>query len=129
MYAYASRAAFVRIPERETARRLELRAGDAAGNPYLYLAGILAAMLDGIERELDPGLPMPGDVGAHPPNGARAVPPSLDRALEHLAADDVVREALGELIVDEFIKIKRTEWKAFAGHVGPWDREWYLYRY
>jgi glutamine synthetase len=129
MYAYASRAAFVRIPERETARRLELRAGDAAGSPYLYLAGILAAMLDGIERELDPGLPMPGDVGTHPPDGARAVPPSLDRALEYLATDNVLCAALGTPIVDEFIKIKRTEWKAFAGHVGPWDREWYLYRY
>jgi glutamine synthetase len=129
VYAYASRAAFVRVPERETPRRLELRAGDAAGNPYLYLAGILAAMLDGIERELDPGPPAPCDVGARPPEGARSVPPTLDQALGYLATDDVLRHALGSLIVDEILKIKRSEWDAFTRHVGPWDREWYLGRY
>jgi glutamine synthetase len=129
VYAYASRAAFVRIPERETPRRLELRVGDAAGSPYLYLTGILAAMLDGIERELDPGPPAPGDVGAHPPQGVRSVPSTLDRALQHLAENAVLRDALGKLIVDEFIKIKRSEWDSFVEHVGSWDREWYLGRY
>jgi glutamine synthetase len=129
MYAYASRAAFVRIPERETPRRLELRVGDGAGNPYLYLTVILAAMLDGIERELDPGPPLAGDVGADPPEGVMSVPRTLGAALGHLEVDAAIQEALGPLIVDEFVKIKRSEWEAFVSHVGQWDREWYLGRY
>lgn len=132
--SYASRAAFVRIPERETARRLELRVGDGAGNPYIYLAGILAAMLDGIERELEPSPIVSGDVGslseeAAAAAGAVAVPRTLEHALDALAADDVIRDGVGPLIVEEFIKVKRSEWDAFAGHVGPWDRDWYLGRY
>jgi glutamine synthetase len=57
------------------------------------------------------------------------VPPTLERALEALAADDVIRDGVGSLIVDELVKVKRSEWDAFAGHVGAWDREWYLGRY
>ena len=134
MYAYASRAAFVRIPERETPRRLELRVGDAAGNPYLYLTGILAAMLHGIERQIDPGPPVPGNVGAFTPEeaasrGARLVPHTLAGALECLAGDQVMSEALGPLILDEFLKVKWSEWEDFCRHVGEWDRSWYLGRY
>jgi glutamine synthetase len=132
--SYASRAAFVRIPERETPRRLELRVGDGAGNPSIYLAGILAAMLDGIEREIEPSPIVAGDVGslseeAAAAAGAHPVPRTLERALEALAADDVIRDGVGSLIVDELVKVKRSEWDAFAGHVGAWDREWYLSRY
>src|SRR5579872_164605 len=130
MYAYASRAAFVRIPERETARRLELRIGDGACNPYLYLTGILAAMVDGIERGLDPGPPLPGDVGTTAGAGAApAVPPTLDRALEALEADQVMSDALGSVIFEEYIRVKRSEWEAYRKHVPEWDREWYLRRY
>jgi glutamine synthetase len=132
--SYANRAAFVRVPERETPRRLELRIGDGAGNPYIYLAGILAAMLDGIEREIEPEPIVSGDVGSLSEEAAEAagavpVPRTLERALEALAADTVIRDGVGPLIVDEFIKVKRSEWDAFAGHVGSWDREWYLSRY
>jgi glutamine synthetase len=130
VYAYANRAAFIRIPERETARRLELRIGDPAGNPYLFLTGILAAVLDGVERQLDPGLPMPGDVGRASGNGdAPPVPRHLAEALGALEEDAVVRSALGPIITDEFLKIKYSEWEAFIGHVGQWDRDWYLGRY
>lgn len=133
-YSYANRAAFIRIPERETARRLELRVGDGAGNPYLYLSGILAAMLDGIEHEIGPGSPVEGDVSGLGPSekdalGARPLPRSLDKALKSLEADEVVMGAVGSPIAEEFIKVKRSEWDAFAMHVGEWDREWYLDRY
>lgn len=133
MYAYASRAAFVRVPERETARRIELRVGDPACNPHLYLTAVLAAALDGIERRLSPGAPVPGDVGAMgavaEQRGARPVPRTLERALDALARDEVVGGALGRLITGEYVAIKRSEWDAFAEHVGQWDRDWYLRRY
>ena len=130
MYAYASRAAFIRIPERETARRLELRIGDPAGNPYLFLTGILAAALDGIEQRLDPGSPMPGDVARFGAAvDAPPVPRTLEQALDRLRADDVIGSALGSVILDEFLTIKRSEWDAFITQVGSWDRDWYLGRY
>jgi glutamine synthetase len=130
MYAYANRAAFIRIPERETARRLELRIGDPAGNPYLFLTGILAAALDGVEQQLRPGAPVPGDVGRPGTAGdALRVPRTLAQALDELEADDVIRSALGSVILDEYLTIKRSEWDAFISHVGSWDRDWYLGRY
>lgn len=128
-YAYASRAAFIRIPERGTARRLEVRIGDPAGNAYLFLTAILAAALDGIKQQLDPDSATQADLGQLNGDAAPPVPRTLAEALDHLEKDEVVRSALGSLIVNEYIKIKRSEWEAFTTHVGPWDREWYLGRY
>ncbi|MGI8827708.1 MAG: glutamine synthetase family protein [Chloroflexota bacterium] len=130
VWSYASRAAFIRIPERQTARRLELRIGDPACNPYIYLAGILTAALDGLENEIDPGSPTSGDVGARGGgSGEIPVPHTLERALEALERDHVIRVGIGALILDELIKVKRSEWDTFVAHVGAWDREWYLGRY
>jgi glutamine synthetase len=108
--------------------------GDGAGNPYIFLTGILAAMLDGIERQLSPRPVVSGDIGSMSAEqaaalGARPVPRTLERALEALEHDEVICEALGPIIAPEFIKVKRSEWDAFAMHVGDWDREWYLWRY
>jgi glutamine synthetase len=133
-YAYASRAAFVRVPERETPRRLELRVGDAACNPYLYLTAILAAMLDGIEREIEPCSPQPGDLGKLSADeavgrGIEPVPATLGEALNRLEADAVLCDALDPLIAGEYLKVKRSEWEDFCRHVGEWDRVWYLDRY
>lgn len=130
VWSYANRAAFIRIPERQTARRLELRIGDPACNPYIYVAGILAASLDGVQNEIEPGAPVSGDVSVHGADaGAIPVPHTLEHALEALERDHVIRDGIGALIVDEFIKVKRSEWDAFVAHVGAWDREWYFERY
>jgi glutamine synthetase len=61
--------------------------------------------------------------------GAQRVPRTLEAALQALEADEIMRNALGSLIFDELVKVKRSEWEDFAGHVGSWDREWYLRRY
>ena len=100
----------------------------------MFLTGIIAAMLDGIENTVDPGAAVPGDVGGLSSQEAlrRSIPPvpqTLERALDALGCDDVLRAALGPLIVEEFIRIKRSEWDAFRLHVGDWDRSWYMGRY
>jgi glutamine synthetase len=61
--------------------------------------------------------------------GIRPLPRTLEAALQALEADEVIRTALGDIILDEYIKVKRSEWEAFALHVGAWDRDWYLRRY
>ena len=57
--------------------------------------------------------------------GLRPLPRSLDRALDGLAADDVVAEIVGPAIVNGFLKAKRIEWDKFAAHVSAWEHRYY----
>ena len=106
-----SRQAFVRVPpERGGGTRVELRVGDASANPYLLIAGMLAAGLDGIERGLDPdALP------------ALPLPRSLDTALLALEADSVLTEMLGAQLLDAIVAVKRRELERFALAVTDWE--------
>ena len=71
---------------------------DGAANPYLLQAAVLAAGLDGIERQLDPGPRSDANTDTDPPDPAqvRSLPASLEQALEAFAADLPLRQALGE---------------------------------
>jgi glutamine synthetase len=88
-----NRTHLVRVPDDQ---RLELRLADGDSNPYLLPAAVLAAGLDGVERQLNPGPHSLEDLHAHPPSDGRPLPRSQAEALEALAADGVLREALGE---------------------------------
>jgi glutamine synthetase len=106
-----SRQAYVRIPpERGHGTRVELRVGDASANPYLLIAGMLAAGLDGIERSLDPDSspPMP-------------LPRSLDAALIALEADSVLAEMLGAQLLEAIVAVKRRELERFNLAVTDWE--------
>jgi glutamine synthetase len=125
-YGIGNRAAFVRIPGRAR-QRVEVRAGDNACSPYLYLTALLAAGLDGIERQLDPGLPAEGDLG-HLPTSADLplLPRSAHEALGAVEADAAVAAALGPTIFSEWLKVKRSELAAYDLAVHPWERAAYL---
>jgi glutamine synthetase len=106
-----SRQAYVRVPpERGRATRVELRAGDASANPYLLIAGMLAAGLDGIERGLDP---------ANAP--ALALPRSLEAALVALEADDVLAGMLGAQLLEAMVAVKHREIERFGLAVTDWE--------
>ncbi len=94
-YGGNNRTHMVRIPDDQ---RLELRLADSAANPYLLPAAVLAAGLDGIERDLDPGPRSDANTYTDPPTGeaAKPLPRSLKEALAAFAADSVLRAALGE---------------------------------
>lgn len=94
-YGGNNRTHMVRIPDDQ---RLELRLPDGAANPYLLQAAVLAAGLDGIERQLDPGPRSDANTDTEPPDPARVarLPASLEEALEAFAADTRLRQALGE---------------------------------
>lgn len=110
-----NRLAFVRVPSDRDAR-IEVRAGDGAANPYLALAALLAAGLDGIERALEPppprvpGAPLPRDLGA---------------ALDRLEADDELVAALGGELVAAFVRLKRSEVERFNAWVSDWELDEY----
>jgi glutamine synthetase len=112
--------------------RFECRVVSGAVNPYLGIAGFIAAGIDGIERELDPGDPQIGRNMYETPleqaraEGLRFLPQSLSEALDAFEADDVVRGALGDGLAAEFLRIKRTEWVRYHNDVSRWETDQYL---
>ena len=107
-----NRSAMVRIPpERGSSTRLEVRLGDGAANPYLMIAAILAAGLDGIQQKLKAPEPVVGL--AYENESAPVLPMSLEEALDALKEDTVLRELLEGPIVDVFDILKRDEVKRY----------------
>jgi len=126
-----NRAALVRVPGRGRRRHIEYRSGDSAANPFLYLTALLAAGLDGIERQLEPPPPVDVDVGHLSTEQARDrglefLPNRLADALDALEADAVLMRALGPVIGPELVKVKRSELAAYDRHVHPFERRMYL---
>lgn len=118
-----NRSTVLRLPpELGSATRVEHRVPDSAANPYLALAASLAAGLDGIDNETDPGS---GTLANAYREDHERLPRTLPEALTHLENDDVLREALGEALVTEFVKLKRDEFDRYQGHVTDWEREQY----
>jgi glutamine synthetase len=130
-WGIGNRAALIRLPGLGARRHFEVRAGDNACNPFLYLTGLLAAGLDGITRQIEPPAPVADDVGhlsdaEAAARGLTFLPRSLPAALAALEADPVVGAALGPVILPEFLKLKRTELAAYDVQVHPWERTTYL---
>ncbi|MGE0801062.1 MAG: type III glutamate--ammonia ligase [Lautropia sp.] len=126
-YGDNNRTAMVRIPY----GRLELRLPDSACNPYLALAAIIGAGLDGIDRELDAGAPVNEDLyqsteSSRAERGIGLLPQNLSAALDTLEADPVVSGALGEDLTREFVALKRMEWIEYSRHVSDWETRRYL---
>ena len=93
---------------------IELKPVDVAANPYLALAAVLAAGMDGMERDLDPGEPAVVDPATlsdeeRTSRGIRPLPASLDVALDALETDDVLIEALGEPLVRTHLAVARAQ--------------------
>ena len=110
--------------------RFEWRLPDAAANPYLVTAALIAAGLDGVDRRLDPGPAVTEDLFELGPAGWKerglpVLPTSLTQALDALEADGVVCAALGAELSREFLRLKRAECSAWAGHVSAWELERY----
>lgn len=121
-----NRTTYVRIPEeREKATRVEVRAGSAAANPYLALAGILAAGLDGILNELEPPDVITTDLYHDTERQVETVPRSLFRALCELEKDECLCKYASEALIENFIALKRLEVENFINHVTDW--EWNTY--
>ncbi len=98
---------------------LELKASDPSHNPYLALGGLIAAGLDGVAGELMPGAPTlvdPGNYGdaERAQRGIRRYPTTLAEALDALAQDPVLMEALGPELSTSYLAVKRSEHAAFS---------------
>jgi glutamine synthetase len=134
-WAQLNRSALIRVPAhgalREGATRIELRCPDPSANPYLAFAAMLAAGLDGIERDLTPPSPVNEDVYDFDERDLReraigTLPGTLSDALDALERDEVIREALGPAITDAFLRAKRAEWDEYRIQVTNWELARYL---
>lgn len=132
-WARTSRGALVRVPD-ATPRdqtRIELRAPDPSCNPYLALAAMLRSGLDGITSELELPEPIEEPLVREPRRAeaepiADVLPGTLAEALEALAWDPVVRDALGQPIYERFLAAKEREWAEHSAHVSAWELRTYL---
>ncbi|MBP1603204.1 MAG: glnA 2, partial [Acidobacteria bacterium] len=127
-----NRSPLVRVPAaRGVATRVELRMPDPAANPYLALAVMLRAGLDGIEKKMDPGPPINKNIYKMSHRERRhlridELPGNLSEALDAMEKDDLVLETLGDHIVRHFVEAKRNEWFEYIKHVSPWEVDRYL---
>ena len=121
-FAGNNRTHMIRIPE---AGRFELRLADGATNPYLLPAAVLAAGLDGIAKNIDPGKPLDIDMYAEPhkaPANAKRLPLNLLDALRLTNGSELLRRELGGEFVDSYVKLKTREWNDYARHLTDWER-------
>lgn len=120
-YTGNNRTHMIRIPD---GGRFEFRLADGAANPYLLQAGILAAGLDGIRQQRDPGqrLDINMYTDGHTVEGVKRLPLNLLDALRALEASPVLNEALGAF-VPSYLKLKRTEWDDYCRHLTQWERD------
>lgn len=129
-YAIGNRSGFIRIPG-NARPRIEVRSGDNTANPYIFLTALLAAGVAGLREEADPGLPAEGDLGhlteeALAAQGIALLPRTASAALDAVAADPLMREALGPIVFAEWLKVKRSEITLYDTAVTPWERRAYM---
>lgn len=127
-----NRSPLIRIPaSRGMSTRIEVRNPDPAANPYLALAVLLAAGLDGVKNKLE--APAAVDRNIYVMNeaerkeaGIDSLPATLKEAIEDLKANEVICKALGEHALEHFVEAKEIEWDMFRTTVHPWEREQYM---
>ncbi|WP_207942195.1 glutamine synthetase [Enterococcus sp. DIV2402] len=130
-----NRSPLIRVPEsRGLSTRLELRSVDPSANPYLAMAALLQAGLDGIKQELTPTPAVNSNIYVMNEDERAAakisdLPSTLHNALKELRKDDVIKDALGDHIFNNFLVSKRFEWDAYKQSVSEWEREQYLELY
>ena len=125
----------IRVPEsRGVSTRLELRSVDPSANPYLAIAVLLAAGLDGIKNNLTPPPAVDRNIYVMTEEERHAaqihdLPSTIHNAIKVLRKDQVMIDALGQHIFNNFVQAKKMEWASFRQTVSDWEREHYLELY
>jgi glutamine synthetase len=127
-----NRSVMVRIPAtRGRSTRTEIRSVDVAANPYLAMAVILSAGLDGIEKDL----PLIDSLDLNlfelsfderEALGVKNLPDNLKEAIDVFRKDSLMKETLGDHIFEKFIELKTQEWNDYKTHVSEWELKRYM---
>lgn len=131
----SNRSALIRVPAaRGEGTRVELRCPDPSCNPYLELAVLLAAGMDGIKRGLKPVESVSAnifDMGAEErkARGIDSLPANLHDAVEEMKQSSFMQEVLGDHVFTKYIEAKDAEWDRFRTTVTAWELNEYLGKY
>lgn len=119
-YSGNNRTHMVRIPE---AGRFELRLMDGSANPYLMQAGVLAAGLDGIANERHPGkrLDINMYTEGHKAGKVKRLPLSLLDAVRLTEKNKILRQMMGNELIDSYCKLKMEQWNDYSRHLTQWE--------
>jgi glutamine synthetase len=138
-WGFDNREAPVRVPSpfrgsEEASTNAELKACDASANPYLAVGGLIAAGLDGLERDLDLPEPVDVDPGTLPEDerarrAIAALPASQAEALDALAGDDRLTEALGPVLTESYLAVRRSEWAAYSRGDAAFEQQGHFEKY
>lgn len=130
-----NRSTLVRIPaSKGNGARMELRSPDPAANPYLALAVILRAGLDGIKNKIEPPKSVTGNLfemseQERQQRGIEALPGTLMEAVLSMEQDDFMRQTLGDHVFERYIALKKEEWDRYRRQVTDWEINEYLNQY
>ena len=131
-----NRSALVRKPAARTpaSSRIELRSPDPSANPYLALAVMLKAGLDGIKRDLECPAPVRENIYEFDEEkreeyGIETLPPNLGAAVDALKSDEVIQDALGEHVCEKFVEAKSAEYSEYIAEVSEWELDQYLEKF
>ncbi len=134
-WSASNRSPMIRIPaSRGLSTRVEVRNPDPAANPYLTLAALLKAGLDGISSKLPTPPPVDRNIYVMSDEerieeGIPSLPIDLKEALSELLRDDIICEALGDHALSHFYELKEIEWDMYRTQVHQWERDQYLTHY
>lgn len=130
-----NRSCLIRVPaKRGTSTRIEVRNPDPSCNPYLAMAVMLKAGLDGIKNKIDPPEPVDRNIYKMDENERKALnieslPGDLLEALNELDKDEIIKDALGNHIYEKLVEGRMEEWKEYSMQVTPWEVKQYLTRF
>jgi glutamine synthetase len=138
-WGYDNREAPVRVASpfrgaEEESTNVELKACDASCNPYLAVGGLLAAGLDGIERGLEPPDPVDVDPATLPDDerlrrGIVRLPATQVEALDALEADAMLVGALGEVLAESYLAVRRSEWAVYSAGDAAFEQHGHFEKY
>ncbi|MDD4213103.1 MAG: type I glutamate--ammonia ligase [Bacilli bacterium] len=128
----ANRSSMIRIPAiRNAATRTEIRNVDCSANPYLAIAAILAAGLDGIKQQMKPTEPVYDNIFEYTreereQHGIKNLPENLKDAIKELKKSELMRKTLGEHIFQKYIFAKELEWNEYRTLIHEWELKRYF---
>lgn len=134
-WSASNRSPMIRIPaSRGLSTRVELRNPDPAANPYLTLAVILKAGLDGIRNKMELVAPVDRNIyimseEERLDENIYSLPADLREALNELLRSDVICDALGDHALAHFYELKEIEWDMYRTQVHQWELDQYLTHY
>lgn len=128
----SNRSPLIRVPSSKgLSTRFEVRSVDPSANPYLAIAAVLEAGLDGIRNQIEPDDSVDRNiyrmnVQERHEEHIQDLPSTLHNALKEFEKDDVLRKALGDHIFQSFLEAKKLEWASYRQEVTQWERDQYL---